>query len=143
MNPLTLGIPFLPAALRGASQLAAGGVDFLQSLTTPSTALTSPVVTSPPADQASTFASFQQRVGKELAQAGFGEALPLEIVDDGTGGIRVVSDHPQRHAIEQFLNEHPTLLQQFQQLVQQRGADASAGPLRLTIAATSGFDYSA
>jgi hypothetical protein len=148
MNLMALGIPLIPAAVQGASRVAAGGLGLLQSLAAPpapNVAPTEAAATSPGAttDIGLTLDQLRQRMGEEISRAGFGEALPLQIADDGQGRMRVVSDHPQREAIEQLLNNRPALADAFRQLASRAAESLAGSPLRFAVYPSSGFDRAA
>lgn len=137
MSPLAFGLPLALPTLAIASRVAAGGLSFLQSVVSPVAPATAPkppvVTTLAPAAQ-----SLQQSLADEIRRAGFGAALPLEVADNGAGGINVISDSPARAAIEQRLNASPFLVQQFQALAR----DAAAA-FQLSVPAVAGIDASA
>ena len=137
MSPLAFGLPLALSTLAIASRVAAGGLSFLQSVVSPAATATAPkpptVTTLDPAAQ-----SLQRSLSDEIRRAGFGAALPIEIADNGAGGISVISDSPERTAIEQRLNASPFLVQQFQALAQK-----AAAAFQLTVPAVAGIDASA
>jgi len=139
MSPISFGLPLLSPALQGASRAVGEGIDFLQTLWTapPPSTPAAPPAPSPRLSLNPAVADLQRMIAGELGSAGFGDALPLEIADDGFGDIRVLSDHPDRRAIEQLLNSHPIIAGRFRALA---GHQAPLTTLRLAIPAPSSFD---
>jgi hypothetical protein len=133
MNPLALGLPLALPTLAAASHVASGGLGFLQSLLSPAK----------PASQSSSskgdteLVSFQQSVAENLRRGGFGAAFPLELADNGQGGLSVLSDSPSRPAMEQRLNSDPFIMRQFRSL-----AAGAASLFRVTIPGGTGVDAS-
>ena len=137
MSPLAFGLPLALPTLAIASRVAAGGLSFLQSVVGPAATATAPKP--PTATSIDPVAqSLQRSLADEIRRAGFGAALPVEVADNGAGGIRVLSDSPERSAIEQRLNASPFLVQQFQAWAQK-----AAAAFQLTVPAVTGLDASA
>jgi hypothetical protein len=134
MNPLALGLPLAFPSLSIASRAAGSGLGFLKTLLSPSSPNPSPA-----AETVGTrTVELQRAVAEEVRRGGHGAALPLEVADFGQGGLSVLSDTPDRTAIEQRLNANPYIVQQFRALAERAGA-----LFRLTIPAGKTLDASA
>jgi hypothetical protein len=59
---------------------------------------------------------FQQTLQSRLSTLGVDPSRPVNLEDDGLGGIRVGGEHPQRAYIEQLLADDASLSGQFQEL---------------------------
>lgn len=140
MNPLSYAALLVSPAIQGVSRIAAGGAGFLQALGSPQaktdTAAQAPISFS--ADPK--IADLQRLVAEELRRAGYAEALPLEIQDDGFGDIRVLSDSPDRGQMERLLNDHPLIAHGFEQL---RSSVEFTSTLCMTIPGQAAFELSA
>ncbi|HEX5106717.1 MAG TPA: hypothetical protein VFV87_23010 [Pirellulaceae bacterium] len=69
--------------------------------------------------------SFVARLKQRLAAAGVGLNDPLELTDDGLGGIQVAGDRFDRAEIEQLLAADRQLVSEFQRLAEQQQALAA------------------
>lgn len=65
---------------------------------------------------------FRQLLAQKLAAAGVNLNEPIEIQDDGLGGLQVAGNHADRAAIEQTLAGDANLAAQFQSLAQSYAA---------------------
>lgn len=134
MNPLALGLPLALPSLSIAAQAAVGGLGLLKALVAPPTA----AAPSAAGGSESALSSLQRAAAEEVRRGGFGAALPLEVADHGQGGLSVLSDTPDRSAIERRLNANPYIVQQFRAL-----ADRAGALFRLTIPAGNTLDAAA
>jgi hypothetical protein len=134
MNPLALGLPLALPSLSIASRAASNGLGFLKSLVAPALPSPAPRTGSPSAG----LTDLQRSVAEEVRRSGFSAALPLGVAGFGQGPLSLLSDSPDRAAIEQRLNANPYIVQQFRAL-----AERAHGMLRLTIPAGTGLDASA
>lgn len=132
MSPLSFAMPLL--APKPGPGAVTQGLDFLRSLVTPADTNATGTSAAPPVALSGNprVAALQQQMAQAIHRAGYGDALPLEVVDDGLGGLRVLSDHPARQQIEALLTADPQIIEQFREL-----AKTAHGDTRLQFAIPS------
>ena len=149
MSPLSLGLPLIAPAVQRATRVAAGGFDFLQSLF--ATNDRAAQAASPPAKSGASaigqyvdpaVTNLQQAIASLVQRAGFAEALPLAVSDDGFGGMRVDSASSNRMKIEQLLNDQASIAQHFRALASRAG-QSMAKSFSLIVPSSAGLDMSA
>ena len=114
---LTVGASAASQLARSAAGAASQGLSFLAELTRQDVqAASSLEPIDQPADQAR-IDSFIETLRRELAVAGTELTEPLELVGDGSGGITIQPDHPQRHLIEDFLSRDAFLRHDLEELL--------------------------
>lgn len=59
---------------------------------------------------------FDTKVKEGLKKAGIAEDANFQLVSGENGGIKVISDHPDKEKIEKFFKDNPDLVKQFEKI---------------------------
>jgi hypothetical protein len=129
----------IPAAITGGARLMGGGIQLAGSLLSP--AASDAAAPSQPRENPAIL-QLQSLVARMLSDENLEGALPLELVDEGNGVLRVESDHPRRQEIERLLRSDPQIASRFRELSANH-ANFGEGRFRLPVAPPTRFDASA
>lgn len=79
--------------------------------------------------------NFEATVKKGLREKGVDEDVKFQVVSDGNGGVKIITDSPDKAKIEAYFADNPKLVEQFNQIEALTNVEAARKSSKLDVKA--------